>query len=244
MPRDGSLVLSGVRAPTLTIVCGPCGRHGQYNVERLMAEHGDAKLTDLLQTLADCPKTRSASIHDRCKAVYEGLGLGGALRTLPEALNPLGQRLRTRPSAASIAALYPPNAWSLGTTPLVRGFSSRLARKAATAYANSPMSTQMCARCFAQVSCSSRLFMRSKVWDALASGRVPGGPGRYRLAAAAAASEAFAGLGTARVSGKASTLTSAERPQLAQVAVTARTPFWRMLVSDIGHGDGGNPGRH
>ena len=59
-----------MRAPTLTIVCGPCGRHGQYNVERLMAEHGDAKLTELLQTLADCPKTRSASIHDQCKGAH------------------------------------------------------------------------------------------------------------------------------------------------------------------------------
>jgi hypothetical protein len=38
-----------------------------------MEQHGDAKLTDLLQTLADCRKARSASIHDRCKAVYEGL---------------------------------------------------------------------------------------------------------------------------------------------------------------------------
>jgi hypothetical protein len=35
-----------------------------------MAEHGDAKLTDLLETLADCPKARSISAHDRCKAVY------------------------------------------------------------------------------------------------------------------------------------------------------------------------------
>jgi hypothetical protein len=73
MPRDGALTLSHIRGPTLTIVCEPCGRRGQYNVERLMAEHGDAKLTDLLTTLADCPKTRSASIHDRCRAVYEGL---------------------------------------------------------------------------------------------------------------------------------------------------------------------------
>jgi hypothetical protein len=73
MPRDGSLVLSDVRAPTLTIVCEPCGRRGQYNVERLMAEHGDARLTELLQMLADCQKARSASIQDRCKAVYEGL---------------------------------------------------------------------------------------------------------------------------------------------------------------------------
>jgi hypothetical protein len=45
-----------------------------------MELHGDAKLTDLLQTLTDllqtlaaCQKARSASIHDRCKAVYEGL---------------------------------------------------------------------------------------------------------------------------------------------------------------------------
>jgi hypothetical protein len=32
------------------------GRCGRYNVERLMAEHGDAKLTDLLATLVDYPK--------------------------------------------------------------------------------------------------------------------------------------------------------------------------------------------
>jgi hypothetical protein len=40
-----------------------------------MAQHGDPKLTDLLETLANCPKARSASIHDRCKAVYSGLDL-------------------------------------------------------------------------------------------------------------------------------------------------------------------------
>ena len=38
-----------------------------------MAEHGNAKLTELLVTLANCPKVRSTSVHDRCKAVYEGL---------------------------------------------------------------------------------------------------------------------------------------------------------------------------
>jgi uncharacterized membrane protein affecting hemolysin expression len=47
----------------------------QYNVERLMAEHRDAKLTVLLQTLADCPRARVASIYDRCRAVYEGLAV-------------------------------------------------------------------------------------------------------------------------------------------------------------------------
>ena len=73
MPRDGSLVLSDLRQPTLSIVCAPCGRRGRYSVAKLMEEHGDAKLTELLMTLAACPKARSASIHDRCKAVYEQL---------------------------------------------------------------------------------------------------------------------------------------------------------------------------
>jgi hypothetical protein len=70
MPRDGSLILSDVREPTLAIVCEPCSRRGVYNIARLMAEHGDAKLTDLLHAVVECPKARSASIHDRCKAVY------------------------------------------------------------------------------------------------------------------------------------------------------------------------------
>ena len=74
MPRDGAVVLSDLRNPTLSIVCA-CGRHGTYNVARLMEQHGDAKLADLLQTLANCPKARSASIHDRCRAVFEGLAM-------------------------------------------------------------------------------------------------------------------------------------------------------------------------
>jgi hypothetical protein len=73
MPRDGALVLSDVRSLALSIVCEPCGRRGSYAVARLTERHGDAKLTDLLQTLANCPKARSASIHDRCKVVFEQL---------------------------------------------------------------------------------------------------------------------------------------------------------------------------
>jgi hypothetical protein len=69
-PASGALILSDVRNPTLSIVCEPCGRRGTYGVARLMEQHGDAKLTDLLLTLANCPKARSASIHDRCKAVF------------------------------------------------------------------------------------------------------------------------------------------------------------------------------
>jgi hypothetical protein len=67
------MILSDVRGSMLSIVCEACERRGRYNVERLKAEHGDAKLTDLLVTLADCPKARSVSIHDHCRAVYEGL---------------------------------------------------------------------------------------------------------------------------------------------------------------------------
>jgi hypothetical protein len=57
----------------LTIVCQPYARRGRYVVAKLLEKHGDARLTELLQTLADCPKERSASIYDRCKVVYEGL---------------------------------------------------------------------------------------------------------------------------------------------------------------------------
>jgi hypothetical protein len=71
MPRDGSLILSDAREPTLAIVCEACGRRGRDRVERLMAEHGDAKLTDLLALLADWPKAGSPSVpRARCKATY------------------------------------------------------------------------------------------------------------------------------------------------------------------------------
>jgi hypothetical protein len=72
MPLDGSLILSDVRGPALAIVCELCGRRGRYNVDRLMTEHGDAKLTDLLVTLAECPEARSVSIHDQCPASHLG----------------------------------------------------------------------------------------------------------------------------------------------------------------------------
>ena len=62
MPRDGAMILSDVRGPTLATVASGAGGAG-----------GDVKLTELLATLADCPKARAAGIYDRCKAVYEGL---------------------------------------------------------------------------------------------------------------------------------------------------------------------------
>ena len=72
MPRDGAFILSDLRSPTLSIACEPCGCRGIYNVARLMEQHGDAKLTDLLQTLANCPKARPVSVHDRW-GVFERL---------------------------------------------------------------------------------------------------------------------------------------------------------------------------
>jgi hypothetical protein len=72
MPKD-AFTLSDVREPTLTVVCEPCGRRGRYNVEKLMAKHGDAKILYLLADLTNCSKVQSTNIYDRCKARYEGL---------------------------------------------------------------------------------------------------------------------------------------------------------------------------
>jgi hypothetical protein len=48
-----------------------------------MAEHGDAKLTDLLMTLAACPKARSVSVHDGCEAAAaSGPALAGKSRRI------------------------------------------------------------------------------------------------------------------------------------------------------------------
>ena len=70
MPRDGSIVLSDVRSPTLSIVCEPCGRRGRYNVAALIEAHGDAKLTDLLVTLVKCHRAGSSNVYDRCRARF------------------------------------------------------------------------------------------------------------------------------------------------------------------------------
>jgi hypothetical protein len=72
MPKD-AFTLSDVRERTLTIVCQPCGRRRRYNVDRLMAKHGDAKILYVLSELTNCPKVHSTNIYDRCKARYEGL---------------------------------------------------------------------------------------------------------------------------------------------------------------------------
>jgi hypothetical protein len=47
----------------LTIVCELCGRRGRYNVEKLMAKQGDAKLLDLLAEITGCLKVQSTNIY-------------------------------------------------------------------------------------------------------------------------------------------------------------------------------------
>ena len=69
MPRGGAVILSDVRAPTLSIVCERCGRYGRYDVQQLIAVHGaDAKLPELLVTLANCEKARLAGETPRQSA--------------------------------------------------------------------------------------------------------------------------------------------------------------------------------
>ena len=73
MPRDGAITLTDLQVPFLHVACETCRRRGSYAVARLITQHGDAKLTDLLAALANCSKmTKSAaSIYDRCEAVFE-----------------------------------------------------------------------------------------------------------------------------------------------------------------------------
>jgi hypothetical protein len=68
--RDHAHTLSDFLVPTLSIECEPCGRFGRYTIARLMEKYGDARLPELLYILADCPKARAFSIHDRCKVRY------------------------------------------------------------------------------------------------------------------------------------------------------------------------------
>ena len=68
--RENAHTLSDFLVPTLSIERELCGRRGRYNVARLMEKYGDAKLPELRHVLADCPKARSQSIHDRCRVRY------------------------------------------------------------------------------------------------------------------------------------------------------------------------------
>ena len=63
---------------------------------------------------------------------------------------------------------------------------------------------------------------------------MPSGAGRDRITAAVAAAEPFADLGDRQGLRQQIDVDVSGRPQFAQAAVTARTPFKRMLASVIG----------
>lgn len=71
MPRDGSLTVSDLvgKIDTLTVTCAKCGRHGRYQVDRLLEELGpDGRLTEWrAQLMADCPKVLAGSHWDACQ---------------------------------------------------------------------------------------------------------------------------------------------------------------------------------
>jgi hypothetical protein len=56
MPKD-AFTLSDLREPTLTIACQPCGRRGRYNLEKLIAKHGDVKILYLLGRTNQLPQS-------------------------------------------------------------------------------------------------------------------------------------------------------------------------------------------
>jgi hypothetical protein len=67
MSRHGAIILFDVRQDTLELACDACGRRGRYNVERLLAKHGDAKLIEVATAIATYPKARAFGVYDRCQ---------------------------------------------------------------------------------------------------------------------------------------------------------------------------------
>ena len=109
MPRDGAITLTDLQAPFLHMVCEPYARRGRYAVARLIVERGDAKLTDLLPALANCPRTTNptASIYDRCKAGFEAT-IPRYRSLLPPAA---ASRIRRSRPAGRFAKAAPCSAW-------------------------------------------------------------------------------------------------------------------------------------
>jgi hypothetical protein len=68
--RDHAHTLSDFLVLTLSIECEPRGRRGRYSAAKLIEQYSVVKLPDLRHILANCPKARSQSIHDRCRVRY------------------------------------------------------------------------------------------------------------------------------------------------------------------------------
>jgi hypothetical protein len=72
MPNHCLLVVSDLATHHLTAVREPCGGRRRLKVAGLLHKRGDDKLSGQMPTPANCEKARSLSIHDRCKARFEG----------------------------------------------------------------------------------------------------------------------------------------------------------------------------
>ena len=71
MPRSGSMTLSDFAGRRFAVECQRCARAGSYDADRMRAERGDVRLTDLLADLtANCPRPRALRLHDRCAARF------------------------------------------------------------------------------------------------------------------------------------------------------------------------------
>jgi hypothetical protein len=73
MPHEGSITPADLvgKLDWLVVSCEECGRHGRYNVARLVERIGaDAKLTDYLTEVitADCLRRKSIDMSDQCGA--------------------------------------------------------------------------------------------------------------------------------------------------------------------------------
>ena len=74
--RRGSVTLGDLvdRIAMLDVACSRCERRGRLQVDRLIAQYGDAELPELRLTLAgNCPKAAGISISDQCDIFFPQL---------------------------------------------------------------------------------------------------------------------------------------------------------------------------
>lgn len=81
--------LSDFRHPRLTIVCTPCGRHGEYSVGSLRRKFGNPPLADVCRLVAmagQCPKAMQYPGVD-CTAHFARKYIANEVRSLGAALH-------------------------------------------------------------------------------------------------------------------------------------------------------------
>jgi hypothetical protein len=81
MPRDGAVVLSDVRSPTLLIVCEPCGRRGTYNVA---LAHGTAWRRRADRSASDARQLPEGARGQHPRSVQGGVRRAGPIVQLDQ----------------------------------------------------------------------------------------------------------------------------------------------------------------